>query len=181
MRRISFLLILLLLLPYLLEASVLEVRRSAEGAPDTLDVTARQVRLSVLISALTLHLRRPVQLAPGVDRQVDVRFRGVSARRALEMLVEREDLKIVSRGGVDLILDRTEPVVDLDVEDGEVRSIVQVVASQCGIHNVMIDPAVSGRGTFRFRDVPCHHALDVVLRSLGIEGTLEPNSVLVVK
>jgi hypothetical protein len=52
--------------------------------------------------------------------------------------------------------------------------------TQCGIKNLVIDKEVSGKGTFYFRDVPCDAAFRVVLRTMRLASTVEPNSVLAV-
>lgn len=73
-----------------------------------------------------------------------------------------------------------ERTVTLDVKDGDARVILKSMQQQCGIRNLLIDPEVNGSGTFFFRDVPCSTAFRVVLRSLGLAGRIEPNSILTV-
>jgi hypothetical protein len=45
----------------------------------------------------------------------------------------------------------------------------------------MIRPGLQGKGTFVLRDVPCRAAFRAVFGTLGVEGRMEPNSVLLVE
>lgn len=63
--------------------------------------------------------------------------------------------------------------VSLDVKDAEARVILRSLQKQCGIKNLVIDPEVQGSGTFYFRDVPCEKAFPIVLRTMGLAGTIE--------
>ena len=65
--------------------------------------------------------------------------------------------------------------VSLDVKDGEARDILRAMQRQCGIRNLVIDPEVQGSGTFFFRDVPCEQAFPIVLRTMGLAGSMEGN------
>ena len=58
--------------------------------------------------------------------------------------------------------------VKLDVKDEEIHSILKSMQTQCAIKNLVVDPGVSGNGTFYFHDVPCRRAFDVVLRTMGL-------------
>ena len=60
------------------------------------------------------------------------------------------------------------PAVTLDVKDEDVHVILKSMQKQCAIKNLVIDPNVSGNGTFYFTDVPCRTAFDVVLRTMGL-------------
>jgi hypothetical protein len=70
--------------------------------------------------------------------------------------------------------------VTLDVKDAEARVILVSMQKQCGVRNLVIDPDVQGSGTFYFREVPCDAAFRMVLRTLGLAGQVEPNSVVTV-
>ena len=74
-----------------------------------------------------------------------------------------------------------EKSVTLDVKDAEVRVILRSMQKQCGIRNLIVDPDVTGSGTFFFRDVPCDTAFRVVCRSLGLAARMEPSSVVSVE
>lgn len=58
--------------------------------------------------------------------------------------------------------------VTLDVKDADVHVVLKSIQKQCGIRNLVIDPGVTGSGTFLFHDVPCKTALDTVLRVNGL-------------
>lgn len=68
--------------------------------------------------------------------------------------------------------------VTLDVKDADVHDILRSMQAQCGIKNLVIDPGVSGGGTFMFNDVPCATAFDVVLETLGLSSVVYSNSVV---
>lgn len=70
--------------------------------------------------------------------------------------------------------------VTLDVKDAEARVVLRSMQKQCGIKNLVIDPNVQGSGTFYFRDVPCETAFPVVLRTMGLAGKMELNSIVTV-
>ena len=73
-----------------------------------------------------------------------------------------------------------ERTVTIDVKDAEVGEILKDLKKQCRIRNLMIDPNVTGKGTFYFRDVPCRQAFGVVFRSLGLDAVTYENSVVTV-
>jgi type II secretory pathway component HofQ len=58
--------------------------------------------------------------------------------------------------------------VTLDVKDEDVHAILKSMQKQCAVKNLVIDPDVSGNGTFYFHDVPCGKAFDVVLSTMGL-------------
>jgi hypothetical protein len=58
--------------------------------------------------------------------------------------------------------------VTLDVKDEEIHVILKSMQKQCAVRNLVVDPGVSGNGTFYFRDVPCRTAFDIVLRTMGL-------------
>ena len=70
--------------------------------------------------------------------------------------------------------------VTLDVKDADVHAILKSIQKQCGIRNLVIDPGVTGSGTFLFHDVPCKVALDTVLRVNGLRAKTYSNSVVAV-
>lgn len=65
--------------------------------------------------------------------------------------------------------------VSLDVKDAEARDVLRAMQKQCGIRNLIVDPEVQGSGTFFFRDVPCEQAFPIVLRTMGLAGSMEGN------
>ena len=74
----------------------------------------------------------------------------------------------------------TPRTVTLDVKDAEARVVLKSMQKQCGIKNLVIDPNVQGSGTFYFRAVPCETAFPIVLRTMGLAGRMEPNSIVTV-
>jgi type II secretory pathway component HofQ len=71
------------------------------------------------------------------------------------------------------------PAVTLDVKDEDVRVILKSMQKQCAIRNLVIDPNVSGNGTFFFKDVPCGTAFDTVLSTLGLAAEVSDDVVAV--
>ena len=69
--------------------------------------------------------------------------------------------------------------VTLDVKDEEIHSILKSMQAQCAIKNLVIDPGVSGNGTFYFHDLPCRTAFDVVLRTMGLAAEYSDDVVAV--
>ena len=61
--------------------------------------------------------------------------------------------------------------VTLDVKDADVHDVLKSIQKQCGIRNLVIDPGVTGSGTFIFHNVPCRTALDIVLKTTGLAAT----------
>lgn len=69
-------------------------------------------------------------------------------------------------------------VLSLNFQDVEVRSVLQVLADFTGV-NLVASDAVQGRLTLRLKDVPWEQALDLVLRSKGLEKREHGNVLLV--
>ncbi len=69
--------------------------------------------------------------------------------------------------------------VTLDVKDADVHDVLKSIQKQCGIRNLIIDPGVTGSGTFLFHDVPCRTAIDTVLKTTGLAATSYGNVVAV--
>lgn len=72
---------------------------------------------------------------------------------------------------------KSEPL-SLNFQDVEVRSVLQVLADFSGV-NLVASDAVQGRITLRLQEVPWEQALDLVLRSKGLEKRSEGNVLLV--
>jgi len=71
------------------------------------------------------------------------------------------------------------PTVTLDVKDADVHDVLKSIQKQCGIRNLIIDPGVTGSGTFLFKKVPCKVALDTVLKTTGLTAQSSPSVVAV--
>jgi hypothetical protein len=87
--------------------------------------------------------------------------------------------KVLQERGA-LVIRSAGPLATIDVKDADVHDILRSLAGQCGIRNLIVDRAVSGKGTFLLRDVPCRRALEVVLGTMDLKADWEPNSVVVV-
>ncbi|MEG1041924.1 MAG: secretin N-terminal domain-containing protein [Pseudomonas sp.] len=69
--------------------------------------------------------------------------------------------------------------LSLNFQDVEVRSVLQILADFSGV-NLVASDAVQGKITLRLQEVPWEQALDLVLRSKGLEKRAEGNVLLVV-
>ncbi|WP_442964956.1 type IV pilus secretin PilQ [Pseudomonas sp. JQ170C] len=69
--------------------------------------------------------------------------------------------------------------LSLNFQDVEVRTVLQVLADFSGV-NLVASDAVQGKVTLRLQEVPWQQALDLVLRSKGLEQRMEGNVLLVV-
>ena len=68
--------------------------------------------------------------------------------------------------------------LSLNFQDIEVRTVLQVLADFSGV-NLVASDAVQGKVTLRLQDVPWDQALDLVLRSKGLEQRRDGNVLLV--
>ncbi len=71
--------------------------------------------------------------------------------------------------------------VTLDVKDEDVHAILKSMQKQCAVKNLVIDPDVSGSGTFFFHDVPCGKAFNVVLSTMGLAAVTYSDSTAAVE
>ena len=160
---------------------------TASSATITVDRTSG----TAAVRAVDAPLRELIALAslrtgvfvtgPIPDSVVTLELRDVPLEGLLTRLVDATGLALVEREGDWRIIDPGEMVVTLDVVDGEIGAIIESVARQCGIRNVMIDQGMKQSATFRLSAVPCSAAIPIVFETLGIGGELHPNSVLVVR
>ena len=61
--------------------------------------------------------------------------------------------------------------LSLDFQDIEVRAVLQIIADFTGL-NLVVSDAVTGRVTLRLKDVPWDQALDVILKTKGLDKRL---------
>lgn len=172
-------LVALLLLASPAYASV-SVKRSAEKAK-TLDVVIVDEPLSSVIKAMAIYLPRRVQLLIGADPRItysakriapDAALRGIALAAGADLNVQHDQY---------WIRNLREPVVTLDVKDVDIRVILKDMQKQCRIKNLVIDPQVSGNGTFMFENLPCRTAFSVVFRTLGLASMDYGNSLVSVE
>jgi hypothetical protein len=99
---------------------------------------------------------------------------------ALALPLHAAKVKRLDGDPAPVVVRAAEPTVTIDVKDAEAAEILRSMQKQCGIKNLMIDPGVKGKGTFYLYGVPCRQAFGIVLRSLGFESVIYPNSVVTV-
>ena len=155
------------------------VRRSDEKK-GTINVNIVDEPLSVAIAALQLYLPLGVEQRTGGDPHVTLKVRNALPEGVLRALALAARVDFVASEDRYTLKDHTEASVTLDVKDAEVRVILKSMKEQCGIRNLIVDPNVTGTGTFLFHDVPCRTAFDIVLRSLGLASAEYSNSVVTV-
>jgi hypothetical protein len=150
--------------------------------PDgTVELTLERASFRQAAGVLALRIGVPVMVETG-DREVSRRIARATPEEALAELVRSEGLVAFREKGVVVIRERgLESVVTIDIKDGEIRSILREVATQCGIRNLVLDREVQGKGTFLFRDVPCEAAFRAIFSSMGLAADRELNSLIHVR
>lgn len=144
----------------------------------SVDVTVEESSILAALKAIELHLDRPVALEFRGDWPVSLVLKRVKPVEALYALALQERLEVEKRSTYYILREADEPTVTIDVKDAEVRAILNELKTQCGIRNVIVDPNVSGNGTFLFTDVPCSVAFKTVFSSLGLAVDIEPHSLI---
>ena len=155
----------------------ISVRRSPYAAKK-IDVYIVRERLTDALDSLRMYLPKRVDIFLGTDPVVTYRAKEVAPEAALHALVKDAHVEIVEEDERYFVRNPGEPVVNLDVKDAGVHEILKSMQRQCGIRNLMIDPAVSGMGTFLFTGVPCRQAFDVVLRTMGLSAQTYSNDIV---
>jgi hypothetical protein len=146
----------------------------------TADLVAKGASLHDLVGILEIRTGKRV-LREFADRRVDLDLRSVPVDDILRRVARETGLRIIEDAVTIRLIEPEELSVWLDVVDGEIEELVRSLARQCGVRNVMIRPGLQGKGTFVLRDVPCGAAFRAVFGTLGVEGRMEPNSVLLVE
>ncbi|MDX1582609.1 MAG: hypothetical protein R3338_03335 [Thermoanaerobaculia bacterium] len=147
----------------------------------TASVEAVDVPLGDLIEAARLRTGTSVRgTIPMIN--VTMTVRDVHLGSLVERILTEAGLTFEREDGSILLRSPAEKTVSLDVVDASVHQLVDSLAEQCGIRNVMIDPDVKMRGgTFRFVGVPCSTALRVVFSTMDLDAAVDSGSVLVVR
>jgi type II secretory pathway component GspD/PulD (secretin) len=154
------------------------VKRATSKA---INVTVVDEPLSTIIKAMTPHLARRVQLLVSADPHITYSVRQIAPDAALREIVEAAGATLTIKGNQYWIQDAPEQTVTLDVKDQDIRLILKEMKQQCRIKNLVIDPGVSGSGTFLFDKLPCRAAFGIVLRTLGLAYVDYGNSVMSVE
>ena len=68
--------------------------------------------------------------------------------------------------------------IDLNFQDAEIRAILQLLADQSG-QNIVVSDSVRGNITLRLQTVPWDQALDIVLRTKGLDKRQDGNVIIV--
>jgi len=159
--------------------ATVSVKRSEDKA-GTLNINIVDAPLSEAIAGLQFYLPLGVEQRTGGDPHVTLKVRNALPEGVLRALALAARVDFVASEDRYTLKDHTEASVTLDVKDAEVRVILKSMKEQCGIRNLIVDPNVTGTGTFLFHDVPCRTAFDIVLRSLGLASAEYSNSVVTV-
>jgi type II secretory pathway component HofQ len=72
----------------------------------------------------------------------------------------------------------SEPLVNIDVVNGDVRDVYTSIAERAG-YNIVLPPSVQGTITVKLVDVPWRKALEVVLQTMGHEAGIDVNTIYV--
>ncbi len=163
-------------------AGAMDAVRIAPSATDrqTIDVAVENGSLEAVLATLELYTGKAIRSLLPADRQISLHARSVRPLDALRRIAAEANLKVDETPNAFLVSDPSEPRLALDVKDAEVHEIMKIVKQQCGIRNLIIDPDVSGKGTFLFKDVPCSVGLRTIVRSLELALEIDENSTVVV-
>ena len=156
------------------------VRVSPGSSAGWVRVQSVDAPLSRVVSAIAMRTGSPLLLAVP-DRLVTFDFTARTPGEAAARIARQEGLLAEPSGEGWELRDPAEPTVTIDVVDAEVREILAIVKKQCGIRNVMIDPGVTGKGTFLFHGVPCNTAIRTIFATMGLAAETHPSSVMRVK
>jgi type II secretory pathway component GspD/PulD (secretin) len=144
-----------------------------------IDIVATRAPLADVARALEQYLGQPVTVdAPG-DRRITYAANDIAPARALAGVAAAAHT-VVDRSRGLVLREAGEPTVTIDVKDEDIRVILKAVQQQCGIRNLIVDPDVAGSGTFLFKAVPCHAALDTILATMGLGRYSDTTSVTAV-
>jgi hypothetical protein len=156
------------------------VKLEVDRPRGTADLVATGASLHDLVGMVEIRTGKRV-IREFADRRVDMNLRSVPVENLLHRVAREAGLRIIEDAVTIRLVEPEELSVWLDVVDGEMEEIIRSLARQCGVRNVMIRPGLQGKGTFVLRDVPCSAAFRAVFGTLGVEGRMEPNSVLLVE
>lgn len=135
-----------------------------------IDITATREPFTSVLDSLGFYLTTPIRVSSSRNPLVTYSAKQIDPAVALRAIAKLADMRVTERFTKIDITDARELAVTLDVKDGEAGDILRAMQSQCAIRNLVIDPGVSGKGTFLFNGVPCRQAFDIVLRTLGLEA-----------
>jgi len=169
---------------FVLAAAALPVMATVSihrAGANAINVIIRDEPLSVAVDAIAPMLTKKVRIVIGSDPIVNVREERTTAIGALQSIVRAAKLQLSDEKGVWTIRNASEPLITLDVKDTEVREILAAMQKQCGIRNVIVYPSVNGTGTFKFRDVPCRTAFNVVTSTLSLRIDEYENGLVAVR
>lgn len=68
-----------------------------------------------------------------------------------------------------------EKLYSLSVKNMELKDVIYVLAGELPEYNIVVDPDVSGKATASFKDLPLDKVLDILLKPLRLEYTIEDN------
>lgn len=171
---------LLLLFAQSLAAATVEVKQSTRAGEAVVSVAATKAPLSAVVAKLNATVGGGVELEKGFDKPVTLALSEVPRDKAWKRLASATGLRLIEKEGRRLLM-ATEPTADLDVKDASLDAILASLQKQCGVRNVVVDPGVTGTGTFLFHDVPCTEAFEIVLRSLGLDGEFQGEAGIAVR
>jgi type II secretory pathway component GspD/PulD (secretin) len=156
------------------------VKRAAEK-PRTIDVTVVDEPLSTVVRAIAAQTSRRVQLLVSDDPRISYTAKHIAPEAALRAVAEIAGAVLNVNRNQYWVQNAPEATVTLDVKDQDIRVILKDMQRQCRIKNLVIDPQVSGSGTFMFENLACKTAFNVVLRTLGLGYVDYGNSVMSVE
>jgi type II secretory pathway component GspD/PulD (secretin) len=144
-----------------------------------IDIVATHAPLAEVTRALERYLAQPVSVDAVGERLVTYVANDIAPSQALTGVAAAAHAVIDRSHGL-VLREAGEPTVTLDVKDEDIRIILKSVQRQCGIRNLIVDPDVAGSGTFLFDRVPCHTALNAILKTMGLGHYSDSSDVIAV-
>jgi type IV pilus assembly protein PilQ len=69
--------------------------------------------------------------------------------------------------------------INLDIQDADLVHVFRLIADISEVCNIVVSPKIKGNITIRLDDVPWNRALDVILRSYGLDKRVDENIIRV--
>ena len=109
----------------------------------------------------------------------------ISAQGDFEQLAYQSDNQYtveikpsLKRAAADEKKEYTGERLTLNFQDIDVRSVLQLLADTSG-QNIVVSDSVTGNLTLRLQNVPCDQALDIVLRTKGLDKRRQDNVIII--
>jgi hypothetical protein len=146
---------------------------AASAAPDgnerrirsRISVDVQDEPIDDVMRDIGLACGRNILVDPAVEGRITITLRDVSWRIAVGLIAERAGCKVRQHGAV-LVLYQPVDLVDVELYDANVRTVLLLLARYAG-KSIVIGPKVQGKITLSLRRVSAVRALQAVARTAG--------------